>query len=101
MAGEPNWTVNFSGEAAEVDGRAQTSYLFGPENKLWMHRVIAVDTNGVEHSFFREVSTPVESMSLFTSTFDEVPLSLVKEFRLQVTPSRTLRMKPSCGPPPC
>lgn len=84
---DPKWTVEFNREPAEVGGHPQITYVFGPTlDRRWTHRVVAVDTNGVEHSAFRGTSTSVENVSLFTATFHELSLAAVKEFHLQVRP---------------
>jgi len=52
----------------------------------WMAGVVAVDTNGVEHSGATSAGTPVEKTSVLSYTFYKLPLAQVKEFCVQVRP---------------
>lgn len=104
LLGDPNWTVEFNREPAEIGGRAQITYVFGPDDRRWAHRVVAVDTNDVEHTSFRGGSTRVENMAFWSATFHELPLAAVKEFRLQVRPVhwvefRDIALRPRTPPP--
>lgn len=83
---DPPWTVNFSNDPAESRGQAQLSYVFGEELKDWSHRLVAVDTNGVEHAAQRVGATPSGKLTLYTVSFLNLPLRAVMEFRLQVRP---------------
>ena len=86
VAGDPRWTARITGEPTEVNGQAQIGYYFGPADRLWTHRIVAVDTDDLEHVSFRKSVTPVEKMEFFSAAFRELPLAAVKEFRLQVRP---------------
>jgi len=83
---DPGWTVNFHHAPADTKDGAQIAVVFGPENRLWTHRMVAVDTNGVEHGYNQGDATPIEKLTLWTYTFRKLPLAAVKEFRLQVRP---------------
>ncbi len=86
LRNDPNWTVEINREPAEAGGAVQVTYVFGPNDRVWTHRLVAVDNNDVEHSAYRGTSTLIERMTFFTATFRELPLAAVKEFRLQVRP---------------
>jgi hypothetical protein len=81
---DPPWTVNLSHDAAEARGEAQISYVFGDHGKVWAHRLVAVDTNAVEHVPSRMTATPADRLKLYTAAFRDLPLAAVKEFRMQV-----------------
>ena len=81
---DPPWTVNLSHDPAEVRGETQISYLFGEPGKAWAHRVVAVDTNAVEHVPSRVTATPADRVKLYTVAFRGLPLVGVREFRVQV-----------------
>ncbi len=84
--GDPNWQSAFHPPTRTEQGEAQVSLLFGPEHRFWTHRLVAVDTNGTVHAANRAEGTPVEKMTFWTYTFDELPLSATQEFQLQVRP---------------
>jgi hypothetical protein len=86
LATDPGWTVNFHHSPTETKEGAQIALIFGPEDPLWNHRMVAVDTNGVEHPYSQGNGTPVEKLTLWTYSFHKVPLAAVKEFQLQVRP---------------
>lgn len=81
---DPPWTVNLSHDPAEVRGEAQISYVFGDAGKAWAHRLVAVDTRGIEHVPSRVTATPADRLMLYTAAFRELPLAAVREFRIQV-----------------
>lgn len=83
---DPQWTVNFHHAPSDTQDGAQIAVVFGPEDKNWIHRMVAVDTNGVEHGVDLGNGTPIERLILWTYTFRRLPLRAVKEFRLQVRP---------------
>jgi hypothetical protein len=83
-AGDPKWTVNFH-HASERDGQAQLTVVQGLDDGLWQTQIVAVDTNGVEHTESDGTGTPAEKTATWTYTF-RVPLSRVKEFRAQIRP---------------
>jgi hypothetical protein len=84
--GDPAWTVNFHQVPTDTKEGAQIAVIFGPEDRMWTHRVIAVDTNDVEHPVNLGNGTPIEKLTLWTYTFYQLPLAAVKEFRFQVRP---------------
>jgi hypothetical protein len=90
---DPLWEVDFSREPAESRGEAQISYIFGEIPRTWTHRIVAVDTNGLEHSPSRASASPVEKRMLYTVAFRELPLSAVQEFRLQVRPVHWVKFR--------
>ncbi len=83
---DPNWQLIFHAPTRNERGEAQIAYVFGPEDRLWTHRLIAVDTNGVEHAAHGTQGTPIEKVTLWTATFDRLPFDQLQEFRLQVRP---------------
>ncbi len=86
LLNDPNWTVNFHHSPTDTRDGAQMAVVFGPEDRMWEHRMVAVDTNGVEHSASMSDGTPIEKLTLWTHTFRRLTLREVKEFRLQVRP---------------
>jgi hypothetical protein len=99
-----NVPVNFL-QAAQQDGAAQISVAFGPLGKRWDHRVIAVDTNGVEHTSSDGSFMPIERSGLWSHGFRDLPVKAVREFRLQVRPVhwvefRDLALSPRSPVPP-
>jgi hypothetical protein len=85
-SGDPRWKVNFHREPLDINGEAQTAVVFGPADRLWNHRLVAVDTNGVGHLASRVSGTPVEKLTWWTYTFRDLPLKAVREFRLEIQP---------------
>jgi hypothetical protein len=86
LSSDPGWTVHFHHEPIDTKDGAQIALIFGPDNQMWSHRMVALDTNGVEHSYTQGNGTPVEKMTLWTYTFRNLSLAAVKEFQLQVRP---------------
>src|SRR5262249_6223875 len=86
LPGDPNWTVNFHRPPYGATGDAYVSVVFGPTFRLWTHRAVALDTNGVEHPYHGAQGTPFETMTLWTYSWENLPLTKVKEFRFQVRP---------------
>jgi MFS family permease len=85
-AGDPNWVVNLHHAPTDTKEGAQIAVVFGPEDRLWQHRMVAVDTNDVEHPVSQGHGTPIERLMLWTYTFHQLPLVAAKEFRFQVRP---------------
>jgi hypothetical protein len=83
--GDPRWDANFNNVCDTTEG-AQVTVVMSAENRQWSRRVIAVDTNGTEHSTFAGSGTPRESSSTWTYTFRKLPLAEVREFRIEVRP---------------
>jgi hypothetical protein len=105
LPGDPNWTVNFHHSATETRDGAQIAVIFGPEDRAWSHRMVAVDSNGVAHAYTKAETTPVERLTLWTYGFQQLPLSAVKEFQLQVRPVhwvefRDVALRPNASLPP-
>src|SRR5205085_1686926 len=73
-------------QISESAGQAQLTILLGQENRKWSLRVIARDTNGIEHTSSRNLGTPVGKSSVWTYNFLDLPLGRVKEFLVQVRP---------------
>lgn len=84
--GDPQWMITFHHQPTATADGAQVSLVFGPENRMWMYRLIAVDTDGVEHAANSAQGSPVEKVTLWSYTFDQLPLSRVREFQMQVRP---------------
>lgn len=83
---DPNWSVHFQRPPYNAPGESQIAVVFGPPARDWTHRVVAVDTNDVEHSYSSSQGTPVGNKTLWTYQWLGLPASKVKEFRLQVRP---------------
>src|SRR5262249_3752966 len=84
QAGDPNWTVNFH-HASERDGQTQLTIVREFDEAPWKWRIVAVDTNGVEHTESGCTGTSARKTATWTYTF-RVPLAQVKEFRAQIRP---------------
>jgi hypothetical protein len=105
LVNDPNWTVNFHHRPTDTRDGSQIAVVFGPENRLWSHRMVAIDTNGLEHAYSNADGTPVQKLTLWTFTFRQLPLEAVKEFQLQVRPVhwvefRDIALSPRSPVPP-
>jgi hypothetical protein len=73
-------------QISENKGEATLTLLMEKAAEDWMVRVIAVDTNGVEHVGSNGAGTPVQNTSILSYSFSKLPLTKVKDFRLQARP---------------
>lgn len=91
--------VRFHHQPADTVEGAQVAIIIGPENPMWIHQVVAVDTNDVEVSANSAQGTPLglveegfpvkqmrHQVTLWTYTFGKLPLEKIKEFRVQIRP---------------
>ena len=62
-------------QVTESAGQTVVTVLVGRESEDWNSRVIAVDTNGVEHPHLRATSTPTDKASVRTYTFRKLALA--------------------------
>jgi predicted Ser/Thr protein kinase len=83
-AGDPNWILEFH-QAGERNGRTLLTLVRGFDDGRWQTRIVAVDTNGVEHGEAAGYSTPGPKAATWTYEF-ALPLAQVKEFRAQIRP---------------
>ncbi len=83
-AGDPNWVLDFH-QAGERNGRTLLTLVRGFDDGRWQTRIVAVDTNGVEHGEAAGYSTPGPKAATWTYEF-ALPLAQVKEFRVQIRP---------------
>ena len=67
--------------------------LPGKENEDWNVRVVAVDTNGVEHTAHGGTGTPMEATTVWTYDFNSLPFAATREFRVQVRPVHWVEFK--------
>jgi hypothetical protein len=81
--GDPKWTVDFH-RANERDGETQLTVVRG-HVEGWQTRIVAVDTNGVEHTASTATGTAGKQIVPWTYTFP-LPLAEIKEFRAQIRP---------------
>jgi predicted Ser/Thr protein kinase len=76
----------------ENAGTAQVTMVLGEQDRNWdIIRLVAVDTNGMEHAYARGSGTPADSKSIWTYEFRGLPLAKVKEFRVQARPIHWLK----------
>jgi hypothetical protein len=68
-----------------TDG-AKAMLMFGKEDRRWKLRLLAVDTNGVEHPHTHESTSRNKKSSLWTYSFRDVPLYSIGEIRVEVRP---------------
>ena len=80
-------------QIGENAGHAQVTMLLGKENEDWNVRVVAVDTNGVEHTAHGGTGTPMEATTVWTYDFNSLPLPSTREFRVQVRPVHWVEFK--------
>jgi tRNA A-37 threonylcarbamoyl transferase component Bud32 len=85
-AGDPDWRVTFQPEARTEEGALQVSVVFGPQDKGWSHRLVAIDRAGTPHPARHGRGSPIESFMLWTYTFPDVEPGEVASFELQVRP---------------
>lgn len=83
--GDPKWE-SMVHQTSETAGNAQVTMVMVKDNRLWHTRVIAVDTNSVEHFYSNSTGTPVGDHMAWTYTFRKLPLSAVRDFQVQVRP---------------
>ncbi len=84
-AGDPKWISTFNHISDNGTNTLVTAVL-NPETKQWRMRIVAVDTDGKEHSHNRANTTPAENTETWTCTFANLTLNRVKEFQVQVQP---------------
>ena len=90
--------------ASENNGKAQITVLVPRDDRRWVTRVVALDTNGVERFHNHGAGTPIDKNMAWTYTFQDVPLAAVREFQVQVRPMHwayfgKLRLDPVAPPP--
>jgi len=73
-------------QVSENAGHAAITMLLSKETPDWSVRVIATDTNGVEHPSVSGSGTAFERSMIWTYTFSDLPLAKVQDFRVQVRP---------------
>jgi hypothetical protein len=71
-------------QVGENAGHAQVTMLLAKEHEDWNVRVVAVDTNGVEHTANRGMGTPADLTTVWTYDFQNVPFAATREFQVQV-----------------
>jgi len=81
--GDPQWSFRFPTMPTEKGGGCHVSFIFGPENKHWNYRLVAVDQNDVEHLKSRAFATAVDQFTVWDYEFSET-VENIKEFRIQV-----------------
>ena len=97
--GDPNWMPRFH-QINDLAEGAQVIFVISEADRSWKHRLIAVDTNGVEHVPPSSKNAPIDKSEAWTCTFTGVPLASLAEFRIQVRPIhwvefRDLPLEPS------
>lgn len=102
--GDPHWETTFHSVSDTAEG-AQVTVVMNADKADWTRRVVAIDTNGVEHPYVAGSGTPAGPSSTWTYTFRKLPLNTVKEFRVQVQPLhwvefRKVRLLPEGPLPP-
>ena len=70
----------------ENNGQAFVTLSLARESRDWRIRVVAVDTNGMEHADHLGTSIPSDKNAVMTYDFLRLPLARVQEFRVQVRP---------------
>jgi hypothetical protein len=83
-AGDPNWILEFH-QAGERNGRTLLTLVRGLDDGKWQTRIVAVDTNGVEHGESSSTGTRSQKSVTWTHEF-ALPLGQVKEFCAQIRP---------------
>lgn len=87
QAGDPKWKAEFYHEPVDLAEGVQVPLVFGPEDRMWVHRVVAVDRNDdVEQTAKIARGAGLEKVILWTYTFPGLRLAHLKEFRVQVRP---------------
>lgn len=66
--GDPSWEAAVH-QVSDDNGSAQVTVMLGRDDPNWKTRVIAVDTNGVEHAYSRGSGTPVGTMQAWTYVY--------------------------------
>jgi hypothetical protein len=85
QAGNPRWEIAFQ-HAADRDGHAQITVQYGPNDKRWQVRVIAVDANGRTNSPGGWTQQVEGTDYARTYSFHGLLLGEVKEFQMQARP---------------
>jgi hypothetical protein len=83
-AGDPNWQVNFH-QVSERGDLTEVTVVRGLDDLMWQTRIVAVDTNGVEHADTGGSGTSLDKAQAWTYTF-KIPVARVREFRAQIRP---------------
>ena len=73
-------------QVGENNGGVEVTMVIPNPGKDWDLRVIAVDTNGAEHTYQGANGTPAEPAMLWTYTFPNLPMARLKQFELQLRP---------------
>jgi hypothetical protein len=81
----PDWEIVFHGAVNSIEG-AKATLVFGKEDRRWKRRLVAVDTNGVEHAHTDESTSANGKSSVWTYSFRDVPLYAIGEIRLEARP---------------
>ncbi len=85
LRGDPRWNVVVHSTADGRDG-AQVTLLLQRDHRDWRTRVVAVDAGGAVHDYRNATGTPSDGAATWTYQFHGLPLSSVKEFRVEVCP---------------
>jgi len=96
---DPRWNVIFNNTADTKEG-VQVTIVMKADDRNWNQRIVAVDTNGTEHSHSMGTGTPAGDSMAWTYTFRKLPLDQVREFRIEVQPVhwvafRDIRLNPN------
>ena len=94
------WTVSFTPAVENVDGSTVVNVAYSPGEQDT--RVLAVDNGGQEHTASRTEGSIVGDARQLASTFQNLPLKQIKEFRFQVRPYqlvefRNVAIQPQAG----
>jgi len=101
QAGRPHWNISFQ-HSANADGHARLVVQFGPWDKQWQVRVVAVDQTGGLHTKANWTSNPAGENHSRTFVFAGLPLDEVREFRMEARPVhvvefRNLALRPAAS----
>jgi hypothetical protein len=83
---DPYWKVQFHHAPVDTEAGARVTMVFAPESRMWVHRLVAVDTNGAIHDAGSAQGSPIEGVFLWTYTVHNLSLAAIKEFQVQVRP---------------
>jgi len=90
--GDPNWQPRFH-QVNELAEGAQMIFVLSHLDRNWQHRLIALDTNGVERLPLSSKASPIDKSQAWTCTFTGLPLEAISEFRIQVRPIHWVEFK--------
>jgi predicted Ser/Thr protein kinase len=80
-------------QVGENSGNAEVTMVIGRQSRDWDLRVIAVDTNGAQHTTFNASGTPAEPAMIWTYSYHKLPLAQVKQFEVQVRPVQWIEFR--------